>query len=247
MKLRMATATGCVVLMLGGWSAASQSGAPAPSPTSTPSGVNGGGGPNGHGTTDKAGQTPQPIGTGGTAVEQGKGGAGRPTNDTSDKKGKRKPRHSGGPTSKDVGFAATAQNTTASASTTTTDHLSVHVIGCVQRTPATAADNTTTVVPDGETRYVLSNVTLAAHDALGGGDRHTAGDVLAEAVNLYRLDDAADSMIAPHVGDRVEVSGTVAPQPAGTSGRTALNAAKGPLLKVEHIERVSEGSTTCVR
>jgi hypothetical protein len=132
--------------------------------------------------------------------------------------------------------------------TTANDDLRVSVIGCVQRTAATAADNTTTVVPDGETRYLLANVTLAERDAVSGRTtRGTPGEVIAESVNVYRLDDAADGIIAPHVGDRVQVSGTVVPQPAGTSGRKGNRAtASGPLLKVEHIEKVSEGPATCL-
>jgi hypothetical protein len=129
-----------------------------------------------------------------------------------------------------------------------TDEMRVSVIGCVQRTPATAADNTTTAIPDGETRYVLSNVTLAGRDAVSGREtRGTPGEVLAESVNVYQLDDSADSMIAPHVGNRVQVSGTVLPKPAGTAGRTGSPATtRGPLLKVEHIEKVSEGPATCL-
>jgi hypothetical protein len=128
-----------------------------------------------------------------------------------------------------------------------TDTVRVNVIGCVQRTPATAADNTTTIVPDGETRYVLSNITLAGHDAVSGSRTGgTPGDIVAETVNQYRLDDGAASMIAPHVGDRVQVSGTLLPEPAGTSGRTSGRATQqGPVLKVEHIEKVSEGTSTC--
>jgi hypothetical protein len=144
----------------------------------------------------------------------------------------------------------TGRATTAGATATAaSDATRVSVIGCVQRTPSTAADNTTTIVAEGDTRYMLSNITLAGRDAVSGRDtRGTPGDVIAETVNQYRLDDSADSLIAPHVGDRVEVSGTVVPQPAGTSGRTgrpARSGASGPLLKVEHIEKISEGAATC--
>jgi hypothetical protein len=126
-----------------------------------------------------------------------------------------------------------------------TDALRVSVIGCVQRTAPTTADNTTTVVADGETRYELAKVTLADRDAATGRQtRGTPGEVIAESVNVYRLDDSADGIIAPHVGDRVQISGTVIPQPAGTSGRKGSRAtASGPLLKVEHIEKLPEGST----
>ncbi len=96
MKLTMLMASGCVVLMLGTWTSAAQSGSPATTPTQQ-TGSGGANSPSGdpstHGTTDRAGQTPEPIGTGGTAVDQGKGGSGKPTNGTSDKKGKHKPKH----------------------------------------------------------------------------------------------------------------------------------------------------------
>jgi hypothetical protein len=96
MTLKMLTASGCMVLALGTWANAPQVGSPATSPTeqtgsggaSSPAGD-----PSTHGTTDRAGQTPEPTGTGGTAVDQGKGGSGKATNGTSDKKGKRKPKH----------------------------------------------------------------------------------------------------------------------------------------------------------
>lgn len=144
-----------------------------------------------------------------------------------------------------LGTGSTAGSQDRTSTTSATDAVRVSVIGCVQRTPATAADNTTTIIPEGGTRYVLSNVTLAGHDAVSGRD--TRSDIIAEAVNQYQLDDASDSMIAPHVGDRVQVSGTVIPRPAGTSGRTAsLTAASGPRLRVEHIEKVSEGPATCL-
>jgi len=156
----------------------------------------------------------------------------------------------GKPSSRRTTSTATAASTstdTSADAATATDAVRVSVIGCVQRTPATAADNTTTIVPAGETRYVLSNITLAARDAVSGRSTSgTPGDIVAETVNQYRLDDAADSMIAPHVGDRVQVSGTVIPEPAGTAGRIGGKATPaGPVLKVEHIEKVSEGPATC--
>lgn len=94
MKLKMLIAAGGMVLMCSNWTSASQAGSPATTPTNQTGGSTGpSGDPSSHGTTDRAGQTPQPIGTGGTAVEQGRGGSGKPTNGTSDKKGKRKPKH----------------------------------------------------------------------------------------------------------------------------------------------------------
>jgi hypothetical protein len=131
----------------------------------------------------------------------------------------------------------------------------VTVIGCVQRSqPATAETLGTTVIPAGATKYVLSNITLVPEDArtatAGAG---SIGSLLAESVTMYRLDDAANSLIAPHVGDRVQVTGTVvqtSPSPRGTSGRTdvpTIEEIRAPTLSVESLRKISSDSTVCSR
>ena len=129
----------------------------------------------------------------------------------------------------------------------------VTLIGCIQRSqPAPAEAAATTVIPAGETKYVLSKITLVPEEAPTGtaGDK-SAGDVLAQAVNMYRLDDAADSVIAPHVGDRVRVIGTVvtAPSPGkNTNDRTAPSATaitRAPMLRVDSLQKISSDSSTC--
>lgn len=125
------------------------------------------------------------------------------------------------------------------------------VIGCIQRSePSPAATTGTTALPEGATKYVLSNITLAADPATAAAP---AASAIAEAVKMYRLDDAADSRLAPHVGDRVEVVGTLAasaPGPRGTSGTTesrdeqAMN--KAPILKVESVRTIATASPMCV-
>jgi len=125
------------------------------------------------------------------------------------------------------------------------------VIGCIQRSaPSPAATTGTTVLPAGETKYVLSNITLAADPTAAA----PAAAAIAEAVKMYRLDDAADSRLAPHVGDRVEVIGTLtagAQGPRGTSGTTepvagpAANTA--PILKVESVRTIAAASPMCGR
>jgi hypothetical protein len=97
---------------------------------------------------------------------------------------------------------------------------------------------------------VLSNITLAADPATAAAP---AASAIAEAVKMYRLDDAADSRLAPHVGDRVEVVGALAASasgPRGTSGTTesrdeqAMN--KAPILKVESVRTIATASPMCV-
>jgi hypothetical protein len=124
------------------------------------------------------------------------------------------------------------------------------VIGCIQRSaPSPAATTGTTALPEGATKYVLSNITLAADPATAGAP---AASAIAEAVKMYRLDDAADSRLAPHVGDRVEVVGTVsaiASGPRGTSGRSESAddpaANKAPILKVESVRTIAAASPLC--
>jgi len=124
------------------------------------------------------------------------------------------------------------------------------VIGCIQRSaPSPAATTGTTALPDGATKYVLSNITLAADPATAAA---TAASAIAEAVKMYRLDDGADSRLAPHVGDRVEVVGTLAASasvPRGTSGTTESSdeaaANKAPILKVESLRTIAAASPMC--
>jgi hypothetical protein len=124
------------------------------------------------------------------------------------------------------------------------------VIGCIQRSaPSPAATTGTTALPEGATKYVLSNITLAADPATAAAP---AASAIAEAVKMYRLDDAADSRLAPHVGDRVEVAGTLAASasvPRGTAGTTesaeeqAMN--KAPILKVDSVRTIAAASPMC--
>jgi hypothetical protein len=127
------------------------------------------------------------------------------------------------------------------------------LIGCIQRSqPALADATTTTVIPDGATKYVLSKITLVPEEApTGTAGGTSAADVLAQAVNEYRLDDSADSVIAPHVGDRVRVVGTVVatpPAPTDANSRTASPAivvTRAPMLRVDSLQKISSDSSTC--
>jgi hypothetical protein len=127
----------------------------------------------------------------------------------------------------------------------------ITVIGCIRRSqPPPAATVGTTTIPEGGTKYVLSNITLAG-EPHRGGSAGAKSDLLAQAVKSYRLDDSADSLIAPHVGDRVEVTGTVitsSPSPTGTTGSTEPGLAQStaaPLLRVESLRKIASNSTSC--
>jgi hypothetical protein len=107
----------------------------------------------------------------------------------------------------------------------------------------------TTVIPEGETKYLLSNITLAANPnrSKSSGAKSQA---LTDAVKSYRLDDSADALIAPHVGDRVEITGVVlrtSSSPTGTAGTTERGVLSNgaPTLRVEALRKISSNSAVC--
>ena len=122
------------------------------------------------------------------------------------------------------------------------------VIGCIQRSaPSPAATAGPTALPAGATKYVLSKITLADDPATAGAP---AAAAIAEAVKMYRLDDAADSLLAPHVGDRVEVVGTLAGRasgPQGTTGTTEPAMKTAPVLKVGSVRTIAKASAMCAQ
>lgn len=130
----------------------------------------------------------------------------------------------------------------------------ITVIGCVLRSqpPPGAVGNT--VTPVGETKYVLSNITLVPPDShTSTASAGSTATVLTEAVKMYRLDDSAGFPIAPHVGDRVQVTAVLVPtppSPTGTAGRPEgprVEATRAPMLRVESMQKISSDSTSCLQ
>jgi hypothetical protein len=131
----------------------------------------------------------------------------------------------------------------------------VTVIGCIQRSEPLAVEAPgTTVIPAGETTYVLRNITLVPpSDRTGDAAAGSIGNLVAASVNMYRLDDSADSLIAPHVGERVQVTGAIvqpSARPKGTAGQTeppTSGSNRAPTLRVESLQKTSSDSTVCSR
>lgn len=129
----------------------------------------------------------------------------------------------------------------------------VTVIGCVRRsTPLLPETIGTTIIPADETKYVLSNIMLVPDNGRTGETGNTSsGQLLAQAVKMYRLDDSADSLIAPHVGDRVRVIGTVGATPRSSTGNTGptesptIAGTRTPTLHVESLQKMSSEPSTC--
>ena len=127
------------------------------------------------------------------------------------------------------------------------------VIGCIKRSEADVQRTPdVTATMSGGTQYVLVNITLSGDRATTNGTGTSLGALIAQSVNMYRLDDSAVSEIAPHVGERVEVTGALVNEPeapTGTSGRRdQWNAiAKSPLLKIQSFRTISADSASCAR
>lgn len=117
----------------------------------------------------------------------------------------------------------------------------VTVTGCVQRAVSESPTGTSGVAgaakPD--TQFILANASAGTATA---GTSGTSTSSMPTA-SRYRLDDAEQAKIAPHVGHSVEISGTVddashATSPGATPGATST-AAPAPKLKVDSIKMLA--------
>jgi len=82
--------------------------------------------------------------------------------------------------------------------------------------------------------FSLTNAAAAGASAPVG----TAGAPAAAVAKTYRLD-AAESMISPHVGHKVEITGTVEEQAGSPAGASASSTATAPRLKAESVKMVA--------
>ena len=118
----------------------------------------------------------------------------------------------------------------------------VTVIGCVDRADQIREASS----PDTTVDSLSFVLTHASRDGKAASSKPTADShgSAAEVGSIYRLDGAV-ATLNPHVGHKVEVSGTVAATAAGTSGASdPASAANAPRLKVDTIKMLAE---TCAR
>jgi hypothetical protein len=116
---------------------------------------------------------------------------------------------------------------------------SMTVSGCIQKAePSAGATGTagSTAASD-TTKFVLKNVSSAGAGAAGtAGTAGTAGASAAGAMaSEYRLD-ADDAKLSPHVGHKVEITGSV---DKSASGAASTAATASPKLKVDSVKMVS--------
>lgn len=109
----------------------------------------------------------------------------------------------------------------------------ITISGCVARQP----ESVSAAAGAPSMPFTLTNAAAAR----AGGPVGTAGSAVAKN---YRLD-AAESMIAPHVGHKVEITGTVeeagstASASASAAGASASSTVAAPKLKAESVKMVA--------
>ena len=111
----------------------------------------------------------------------------------------------------------------------------VTVTGCVERADQMAGNTATTTVDS------LSYVLIKAQPEKPTGTAGVAADRNAAPDRLYRLDGKQEEL-NPHVGHKVEVTGTVAEVATAPAGATSSTNA--PRLKVEAVKMLEP---TCPR
>jgi len=131
-----------------------------------------------------------------------------------------------------VGLAAQTPPQTPPSSSASPAGKSITLSGCIEKAPAEAGASATTAAP----AFILANAAPASgstSDTVG-----TSGG--AKPAAKYRLD-ADAAKLTPHVGHKVEITGTVDEMSSSAtppSGATASSAA-GPKLKVDSVKMVA--------
>jgi len=120
--------------------------------------------------------------------------------------------------------AADPQSQTRSATAAKSDTVTVE--GCIQKGSASSATGTTGTTGSSANAFMLTSAMKPA----------TSKDT-APVASSYRLD-AADSKLSPHVGHKVEISGTV--DQASASGSPSSAA---PTLKVDNVKMIAATCT----
>jgi hypothetical protein len=94
-------------------------------------------------------------------------------------------------------------------------------------------------------KYVLNNVSPTAAGATGTSGTSGATGAGLAAASSYRLD-GDDAKLSPHVGHKIEVTGSVQKSASASASATATGAsasASAPKLKVESVKMIASSCT----
>lgn len=138
-------------------------------------------------------------------------------------------------------FAQDPQSAASSSQTSSTQSSAkaITVTGCVSRagqSPTGTSGTTGAEAKAPEVKFLLTSASIGGKDTTGttGATAPPATAVASE----YRLD-AADAKLTPHLGHKVEITGTVA-QPSSTEQTPpSASAANAPTLKVDSVKMLA--------
>jgi len=111
----------------------------------------------------------------------------------------------------------------------------ITVSGCVAKAEAAQTPTGTAGAPGAsakEAKFVLNDAAMASSGTAG-----TAGAPATAIASEYKLD-GDDAKLTPHVGHKVEITGTVA-EAKGATEAPAASAANAPTLKVDSVKMVA--------
>ena len=111
----------------------------------------------------------------------------------------------------------------------------ITVSGCVAKAEAAQTPTGTAGAAGAsakEAKFVLQDASMA-----GGAAAGTAGAPTTAIASQYKLD-GDDAKLTPHVGHKVEITGTVA-EAKGATEPPAASAANAPTLKVDNVKMVA--------
>jgi len=128
---------------------------------------------------------------------------------------------------------------------------SITVTGCVQKAPESPTGTTGAAAASSasEAKFLLTNISMSPSGTTGtAGSTSPSASASASTASQYRLD-TDDAKLTPHIGHKVEISGTVEPT-ASASGserstppsepRSAAGASSSaPKLKVDTVKMVA--------
>ena len=112
----------------------------------------------------------------------------------------------------------------------------VTVTGCVQRADTAAPTGTSgsTAAASSASKFILANA--KSESSGSSATAGTSGSASSATATSYKLD-ADDAKLTPHVGHKVEISGTV--EPASSAASSSMSS---PTLKVDSVKMIA---STC--
>jgi hypothetical protein len=127
----------------------------------------------------------------------------------------------------------------------------ITVTGCLQRaqaSPTGTTGSTSSAASSTEPKFILTNASMGSGSSSTSTTAGTTGTASRSGMsaNEYRLD-ATDAKLSPHVGHKVEVTGTLDSSPSSsstsstssTSATSSSTSSTAPKLKVDDVKMVA--------